>query len=164
MTLPVSGQISFSDINVELGLNSNAQISLNDAVVRTLLNKSTGVISLDDAHDKSNVTASTLQATLTIGGAYFPPEGGMWMGYRSGYGGSLLPSQLNNGYITQLDYDLGVRFYTELKIVNVDPPSVSVKKGANTYIFSRISTGLYRYNGDPLSIQSGGTLSLEISF
>ena len=41
MTLPISGLISLSDINIELGKAANAPISLNDPTVRTSLAKST---------------------------------------------------------------------------------------------------------------------------
>ena len=54
MTLPVApNSISMSQLNVELGLTSTAKISLNDTVVRTLLGKSSGTISLSDAYSKS---------------------------------------------------------------------------------------------------------------
>jgi hypothetical protein len=54
MALQTSGQISMNDINVELGNSGTAQISLNDAAVRTLLQKASGQISLADAYGKSN--------------------------------------------------------------------------------------------------------------
>lgn len=56
MTLPVSGVLSISAINVELGKSSNAQISLNDADVRSLLVKASGQISLADGFGKSKVS------------------------------------------------------------------------------------------------------------
>ena len=42
MALPTSGQISLNDFNVELGLSGTAQISLNDADVRDMIDKSSG--------------------------------------------------------------------------------------------------------------------------
>jgi hypothetical protein len=54
MALPSSGQISMSQVNTELSLSSTAQISLNDAAVRTLFVKASGAISLNDGHGKSS--------------------------------------------------------------------------------------------------------------
>ena len=56
MALPSSGQISLSDVNVELGLSSTQTISLNDSIVRTLFGVSSGAISMSDGYGKSNVT------------------------------------------------------------------------------------------------------------
>ena len=54
MALQSSGSISLSDINVELENSPTQIISLNDTRVRTLLNVSSGVISLNDAYGKSD--------------------------------------------------------------------------------------------------------------
>lgn len=72
MTLPVSGAISFNSINTELGLTPTAQISLNDAAIRTLLKRTSGAIAISDAYGKTNTTNTT--NTMTVGssgtGAY----------------------------------------------------------------------------------------------
>lgn len=65
MALPGSGAISMNAVNVELGLTATAQISLNDAAVRTLFVKPSGAISLNDGHGKSNVTAAITNKTAT---------------------------------------------------------------------------------------------------
>lgn len=62
MTLPASGAISLSGVNTELGYSSTAQISLNDSAVRTLAGKSSGAISLDDLHGKSNTFSFTISS------------------------------------------------------------------------------------------------------
>ena len=55
MPLQSSGQIDFSDINVELGLTSTAQISLGSTATRALYGVSTGAIRLAaDGYGKSN--------------------------------------------------------------------------------------------------------------
>ena len=46
MSLQSTGTISFSNINVELGLSSTATITLNDAAVRTLAGTPSGAINL----------------------------------------------------------------------------------------------------------------------
>jgi len=55
MTLPVSGPISFCDVNVELGLTSTDPLSLNDAAVRTLFGVASGAISMSDGYGCSSV-------------------------------------------------------------------------------------------------------------
>ena len=54
MTLQTTGPISLFDVNVELDLSGTALVSLNDAVVRSLLNVASGTISLYDAYGKSS--------------------------------------------------------------------------------------------------------------
>ena len=89
MALQTTGAISLSNVNVELGLSSTALVSLNDAVVRSLLNVASGTISLYDAYGKSASTAWTLDnVTLssigymrisaqeaTPNGLFFKPDG-----------------------------------------------------------------------------------------
>ncbi len=163
MTLPVSGPVSLSNINVELGRAATTQISLGDTLIRTLLQKSSGAIAIADAYGKSN-SVNKITTTLSMGSAYFPPEGGMWLGYRVGYGGSLSPNIINSIQITRLDYDFGVRYNTYLNVSGGDPANMMVKKGTTTYTFSRTGVGSYILAGDPLNLQSGGSMSLEISY
>jgi hypothetical protein len=54
MTLPASGAISLSQVNVELGNSSIAPISLNQSTVRTLFGIPSGAISMNAGHGKSN--------------------------------------------------------------------------------------------------------------
>ena len=54
MALPASGQISFADVNTELGYASTSQISLNDSAVRSLAEVSSGQIAMTNLHGKSS--------------------------------------------------------------------------------------------------------------
>ena len=65
MALPSSGAISLSDVNVELGLSSTAQISLDDSAVRTLFQISSGAIDMDSGHGKSNQFSFTISSNTT---------------------------------------------------------------------------------------------------
>jgi hypothetical protein len=55
MALP-TGTISMSQVNTELGKSSTAQISLNDADVRSLAGVPSGAISMDDLRGQSAYT------------------------------------------------------------------------------------------------------------
>ena len=59
MTLP-SGTISLSQVNVELTLSATAQISLNQANVRTLAGVPSGTISMNNLRGKTYVFAFTI--------------------------------------------------------------------------------------------------------
>jgi len=54
MTLPVSNDISFNAINVELGRTATAQLSINDSELRTLFGIASGAIDINTGHGKSN--------------------------------------------------------------------------------------------------------------
>lgn len=66
MTLPSTGPISMSQVNVELGLSPTALISLNDTAVRSLAGVPSGTISMQDLLGKSYVV--------------FTPDGGTTAG------------------------------------------------------------------------------------
>jgi len=65
MPLPSSGPINFSEVNVELGLISTAQISLNDASVRTLFQVPSGAIAMSNGYGKANAFAGTISFNQT---------------------------------------------------------------------------------------------------
>lgn len=60
MALPASGQISLSQVAVELGRASNATTSLGESAVRSLAGVPSGAISLNDLHGKANAFVGTI--------------------------------------------------------------------------------------------------------
>lgn len=75
MTLPLSGPISMSQVNTELGLPSTTIITLNDPAVRALAGIPAGTISMSDLYGKSasgsipDVTgSSTVEVADSLGG------------------------------------------------------------------------------------------------
>ena len=74
MTLPVSGNpIKMSQVNVELGLSSTAQLNLSAALVRTLFGVASGQIKMSDGYGKSDrvsishtFTSTTTNASLNV--------------------------------------------------------------------------------------------------
>ena len=77
MALPASGPISMSMVNTELGIPATTVITLNDAAVRTLFNKSSGAIAMSDGYGKSNILYTGIIDTIgyRAAGAYFDGVG-----------------------------------------------------------------------------------------
>ena len=65
MTLPVSGAISFNNINVELGVSGTTQASLGQASYRTLAGVASGAISMSNFYGKANQFAFTISSNQT---------------------------------------------------------------------------------------------------
>jgi hypothetical protein len=79
MALPSSGQISLSQVNVELSKSATAQIGMNDTNARTLAGKASGQISMSDFWGKSSFV------TPTTFGTYDATWGGYYTGTQDGY-------------------------------------------------------------------------------
>lgn len=62
MTLPVSGAISFNNINVELGVSGTTQASLGQTSYRNLAGVASGAISMSNFYGKANQFAFTISA------------------------------------------------------------------------------------------------------
>ena len=73
MTLPVSGPMQASMINVELSRQDTNLFTLDEAPVRTLAAKPSGVITLNDFYGKSNRVLKTLTITVNVANYVFSP-------------------------------------------------------------------------------------------
>lgn len=65
MTLPVSGAISLSDVNVELQRSATATISMNDAELRTLFAVPSGAIGLATGYGRANKLVISITSNQT---------------------------------------------------------------------------------------------------
>jgi hypothetical protein len=107
MTLPASGSIAASQVNTELTKAATANITLNDANVRTLFSVPSGAISLANGYGKS-ASANSVSATfsgLSVTQNYSPtggyatyPTNYMWA-RGAGFGGNIGTSTPNLIYI-----------------------------------------------------------------
>ena len=62
MALPVSGQITLNQVNVELGLTATAQIDMGGSDVRGLFGVASGQITMANGYGKSNAFALTISS------------------------------------------------------------------------------------------------------
>ena len=61
---PITGAISFANINTALGLSSTASISLNTTLVRQLTNQISGAVTMDNAHASEYIGTTTTNVNL----------------------------------------------------------------------------------------------------
>ncbi len=105
MALPSSGALSLSMVNIELKKSASAAISMNDADVRKLFGKASGVISLSDGYGKANALF-----TITASGIYSSTSGGITTTYRgwsrSG-GGTYYFDIIKGDVVTPLEVEAG---------------------------------------------------------
>jgi hypothetical protein len=100
MTLQSSGQISMSDINVELGKSATALISLNDSDARSLAGIPSGQIALSDFYGAS----AGISISLTVGDNLDFNQTGE-VGYRTSVYGSVSSTTLLGGRTLVAVYD-----------------------------------------------------------
>lgn len=61
---PITGAISFADINTALGRASTTSFSLNDTLVRQLTNQLSGTVTMNNAHASDYISATTTNVNL----------------------------------------------------------------------------------------------------
>lgn len=126
MALPASGAISLANVNTELGVASNTTRSLNDAAVRSLFGKASGVISMSDGYGKSNSSSFTFSPTISANTANYNLRAAAVAAGWNGTTALNATVTINSGVIVYsastatAAFDTGVTFPagTSLKIVN----------------------------------------------
>jgi hypothetical protein len=101
MPLPVSGVISLNQVNTELGRPATQAINLNDAAVRALAVRPSGVISMSNLHGKS-LGAGTLVASVSLTAAAWVSGTYTYYGFQSGTAGAVSPTTLGGDLISGL--------------------------------------------------------------
>lgn len=159
MALPSSGPISLNDINIELGLASGRQISLNDPNVRSFLQVASGQISLNSGYGKSNITPGS--RVFTSSGQFVVPrfntltvvvQGGGGAGYFGGlniYCEGFNIAQWAGGAYTVANFtdpSYNVNMSSRYGGTSSFGSYVSATGGQNGYILS-IGGYLYPYGG-----------------
>lgn len=148
MTLPSTGPISLANVNVELGLSSTTNISLNQTNVRTLAGISSGTISLNSLRGKSNaptitISPSSLYTSRSGGGSATSATA-----TGSGSGGA-------GGYTYAWTYVSGSSY-------TINSPSSAATTFTTTLIAGAYKTGVYR-----CTVTSGGvtaTADIQVDF
>lgn len=175
--ISLGGSTSGQSVNLELSKSATAQISMNDAAVRTLTGKSSGaVIMPTDFYGKSNAfqyTGTITQDTLTSGSFTY-------YGYRAGLGlGSISPSNQyldpTGGAIYRL-YSSGSGTYFLVVSMNGNNlpqnfwstmtlgGSYSISSSASGMAFSSDSIGaIWQIVDNPAVLTGSGTLSVVFS-
>lgn len=149
MTTP-TGTITMADVNVELGLSSTAQISLNDTNVRALAGIMSGAISMNNLRGKTwtkYVAAGASQGT-SLGLSVYP-----WSS--SGFGTKYtLPANWTSAF----GYGIAA-----------NSTSTAIAVGSNSSTLGRVSVYAWSSSGfgtkytNPATLPTGNTYSTEFS-
>ena len=81
MALQTSGQISLNDIHIEAGGTSGSYATINDADIRALISKSSGVQMAFNEWYGASGSSDLLNTTMTIGSSSFDSISGTWSWY-----------------------------------------------------------------------------------
>lgn len=149
MPLPITGSISMSSVNTEIGSSSTATIGLNDSGPRNLAGISSGTISMNNLRGALRMTMGYNYVYSTWGGVVL-----YQYGYYSGVFGSLATTTFPDGktlYYLQDQISYGTQYFSlSISGFSSDPGVsgyfTSIKKqGGNTFNTSSVLS--YYYSG-----------------
>lgn len=148
MPLPITGSISMSSVNTEIGSSSTATIGLNDSGPRNLAGISSGTISLNDLHGALRMTMGYQYAYTTWGGIAV-----YYYGYQAGSFGSLATTTFPDGKTLYYLYDQ-ISFGSPT--VQLSISGFSSNPGATGYFSSIKKQGGNTFNSSAASYSYGG--------
>lgn len=148
MPLPISGSISMSSVNVELGNSSSATLSLNASGPRALAGISSGTISLNDLHGALRMNMGYQYAYTAWGGIAV-----YYYGYQAGSFGGLATTTFPDGRTLYYLYDV-ISFGTPT--VQLSISGFGSDPGKTGYFTSIKKQGGGTFNSSAASYSYGG--------